>query len=177
MKIANDVRWLASDPRSGIGELHIPENEPGSSIMPGKVNPTQCEALTMLCCQVMGNDVTIGIGSAAGNFELNVYKPIIAHNFLQSVRLLTDGMDSFEAHCVRGIEADERRISELVGRSLMLVTALVPGIGYDKAAEIAKLAHRDTVSLREAALSSGYVTPEEFDQWVQPAAMVRARDR
>jgi fumarate hydratase class II len=139
MKIANDIRWLASGPRSGLGEISIPENEPGSSIMPGKVNPTQCEALTMLCCQVMGNDVAIGIAGASGNFELNVFKPLIAHNFLHSIRLLADGMDSFERHCVHGIAANRERIAELMERSLMLVTALAPHIGYDKAAEIAKL--------------------------------------
>jgi fumarate hydratase class II len=174
MKIANDIRWLASGPRSGFGEISIPENEPGSSIMPGKVNPTQCEALTMLCCQVMANDVAIGIGGASGNFELNVFKPLIAHNFLQSVRLLGDGMTSFEAHCVRGIEANRERIAELLERSLMLVTALVPHIGYDRAAEIAKRAHRDGITLREAAL--GQITEEEFDRWVKPAEMVRSSD-
>ncbi|MCK9381445.1 MAG: class II fumarate hydratase [Sulfuritalea sp.] len=176
MKIANDIRWLASGPRSGLGEISIPENEPGSSIMPGKVNPTQCEALTMLCCQVMGNDVALGIGGASGNFELNVYKPLIAHNFMQSVRLLADGMTSFEAHCARGIEANRERIAELLKRSLMLVTALAPHIGYDRAAEIAKRAHRDGTTLREAALAVGYVTAEEFDLWVKPAAMVHAGD-
>ena len=173
MKIANDIRWLASGPRSGLGEISIPENEPGSSIMPGKVNPTQCEALTMLCCQVMANDVAIGIGGASGNFELNVYKPLIAHNFLQSVRLLADGMASFEAHCARGIEANRERIAELLERSLMLVTALAPHIGYDRAAEIAKRAHREGSILREAALELGYVTAEEFDRWVHPLEMVR----
>jgi len=172
MKIANDIRWLASGPRSGLGEIRIPENEPGSSIMPGKVNPTQCEALTMLCCQVMANDVAVGMGGAAGNFELNVYKPLIAHNALQSVRLLADGMSSFEAHCVRGIEADTARIAELLDRSLMLVTALAPHIGYDRAAEIAKRAHHEGVTLREAALSLGHVTAEQFDAWVKPADMV-----
>ncbi|WP_435628479.1 class II fumarate hydratase [Candidatus Ferrigenium straubiae] len=172
MKIANDVRWLASGPRSGLGEISIPENEPGSSIMPGKVNPTQCEALTMLCCQVLGNDVAISIGGASGNFELNVYKPLIAHNFLQSVRLLADGMLSFEEHCVRGIEANEVRIAELLERSLMLVTALAPHIGYDRAAEIAKRAHRDGTSLKQAALALGYVTEADFDRWVRPADMV-----
>ncbi len=173
MKIANDIRWLASGPRCGLGELSIPENEPGSSIMPGKVNPTQCEALTMLCCQVMGNDVAIGIGAASGNFELNVFKPLIAYNFLQSVRLLADGIGSFEAHCVRGIEANRERIAELLERSLMLVTALVPHIGYERAADIAKQAHQDGTTLREAALASGHVTAEDFDRWVQPGAMVR----
>jgi fumarate hydratase class II len=172
MKIANDVRWLASGPRCGLGELSIPENEPGSSIMPGKVNPTQCEALTMLCVQVMANDVAIGFGGASGNFELNVYKPLLAHNFLQSVRLLGDGMSSFEVHCVRGIRADEARIAELLGRSLMLVTALAPHIGYDRAAAIAKLAHRDGTTLREAALALGHVTGEQFDRWVRPSDMI-----
>jgi len=172
MKIANDIRWLASGPRCGLGEISIPENEPGSSIMPGKVNPTQCEALTMLCCQVMANDVAIGSGGASGNFELNVYKPLIAHNFLQSVRLLADGMSSFEIHCVRGIEANRERIAELLERSLMLVTALAPHIGYDGAAEIAKRAHRDGITLRAAALASGRVTADEFDRWLVPADMV-----
>ena len=166
MKIANDVRWLASGPRCGLGEIAIPENEPGSSIMPGKVNPTQCEALTMLCCQVMGNDVAITVGGASGNFELNVFKPLIAHNFLQSVRLLADGMRSFDEHCAQGIEPREERIGEFLGRSLMLVTALVPHIGYDKAAEIAKRAHRDNIALRDAAVQSGEVTAEDFDRWI-----------
>lgn len=172
MKIANDVRWLASGPRSGIGELAIPENEPGSSIMPGKVNPTQSEALTMLCCQVMGNDVAINIGGASGNFELNVFRPMVAHNFLQSVRLLADGMASFNTHCAVGIEPNVERIAELVSRSLMLVTALNPHIGYDKAAQIAKKAHKEGSSLREAALASGHVTAEQFDAWVKPGDMV-----
>ena len=171
MKIANDIRWLASGPRSGLGELSIPENEPGSSIMPGKVNPTQCEALTMLCCQVMGNDVAISIGGAAGNFELNVFKPLIAHNFLQSLRLLADGMHSFEHHCVQGISANRERISDLMARSLMLVTALVPHIGYDKAAEIAKRASHENTSLKQAALALGYVTAEDYERWVVPASM------
>ena len=173
MKIANDIRWLASGPRSGLGELSIPENEPGSSIMPGKVNPTQCEALTMLCCQVMGNDVAISIGGAAGNFELNVFKPLIAHNFLQSLRLLADGMQSFERHCVQGISANRERISDLMARSLMLVTALVPHIGYDKAAEIAKRASHENTSLKQAALALGYVTAEDYERWVVPASMIR----
>jgi fumarate hydratase, class II len=172
MKIANDVRWLASGPRSGLGELRIPENEPGSSIMPGKVNPTQCEALTMLCCQVMGNDVAVGIAGASGNFELNVFKPLIAHAFLQSVRLLADGMASFDAHCAHGIEPDRARIAELLDRSLMLVTALNPHIGYDRAAAIAKHAHAHGLSLREAAVAVGGVTAEQFDAWVRPEAMV-----
>ncbi|MCP5234554.1 MAG: class II fumarate hydratase [Zoogloeaceae bacterium] len=171
-KIANDLRWLASGPRSGLGEIALPANEPGSSIMPGKVNPTQCEALTMLCAQVFGNDVTIGIAGASGNFELNVYKPVIIHNFLGSVRLLGDGMASFERHCVRGIEARRERITELVSRSLMLVTALTPHIGYDKAAAIAKRAHAEDTSLREAALASGWVSAEDFDHWVVPSDMV-----
>jgi fumarate hydratase class II len=171
MKIANDIRWLASGPRSGLGEITIPENEPGSSIMPGKVNPTQCEALTMLCCQVMGNDVAIGIGGASGNFELNVFKPLIAHNFLQSIRLLADGMASFDRHCVRGITANRQRIGDLMERSLMLVTALVPHIGYDKAAEIAKQANREGTTLKEAALALAYVTAEEYERWVAPEAM------
>ncbi len=172
MKIANDVRWLASGPRSGLGEISIPENEPGSSIMPGKVNPTQCEALVMLCCQVFGNDVAITVGGASGNFELNVFKPLIAHNFSQSVRLLADGMTSFEEYCVRGIEANHGRIAELMERSLMLVTALTPHIGYDRAAEIAKRAHHDGSTLKQAALALGYVTEQDFERWVRPADMV-----
>ena len=175
MKIANDVRWLASGPRSGLGEIRIPENEPGSSIMPGKVNPTQCEALTMLAAQVLGNDVAINIAGASGNFELNVFKPVLIHNFLQSVRLLADGARSFDQHCARGIEPDLARIEELVQRSLMLVTALNPHIGYDKAAKIAKQAHASGSTLREAALGSGWVTGEQFDAWVVPGAMVGAR--
>jgi fumarate hydratase class II len=170
-KIANDVRLLASGPRSGLGELRIPENEPGSSIMPGKVNPTQAEALTMLCAQVMGNDVALGIGGASGHLELNVYKPMMIHAFLQSARLLADGCRSFEEHCARGIEPDEARIADLVHRSLMLVTALSPHIGYDRAAEIAKKAHREGSTLRQAALALGYVTEADFDRWVRPEAM------
>ena len=172
MKIANDVRWLASGPRSGLGEIRIPANEPGSSIMPGKVNPTQTEALTMLCSQVFGNDVALNIGGASGNFELNVFKPLIAHNFLQTVRLLTDGMRSFAVHCVQGIVPDEQRIGELMSRSLMLVTALTPHIGYDRAARIARQAHRDGTTLKEAALASGWVSEADFDQWVRPEDMV-----
>jgi fumarate hydratase class II len=171
-KIANDIRLAASGPRSGLGELAIPENEPGSSIMPGKVNPTQAEALTMACAQVMGNDVAINIGAASGHFELNVFKPMIIHAFLQSVRLLADGSRSFDEHCARGIEANTARISELVERSLMLVTALSPHIGYDRAAEIAKKAHREGSTLREAALALGYVTAEDFDRWVRAEAMI-----
>lgn len=176
MKIANDIRWLASGPRSGLGEISLPENEPGSSIMPGKVNPTQCEALTMLCCQVFGNDVAITIGGASGNFELNVFKPLIAHNFLQSVRLLADGMCSFETFCVRGIEAQRDRIDALMARSLMLATALTPHIGYDRAAEIAKYAHHQGCTLKEAATQLGYVSEREFDQWVQPVQMTHPAD-
>jgi fumarate hydratase, class II len=172
MKIANDIRWLASGPRSGIGELSIPENEPGSSIMPGKVNPTQSEAVTMLCCQVFGNDVAVNFGGASGNFELNVFRPMIAYNFLQSARLLADGMKSFNDHCAVGIEPNRERIAELVDRSLMLVTALNPHIGYDKSAQIAKKAHKEGTSLREAAIATGYVTAEQFDQWVRAGDMV-----
>ena len=172
MKIANDVRWLASGPRSGLDEISIPENEPGSSIMPGKVNPTQSEALTMLCAQVLGNDVAISIGGASGNFELNVFRPMIAHNFQQSVRLLADGMASFNDHCAAGIEPNRQRIDELVQRSLMLVTALNPHIGYDKAAKIAKRAHQEGLSLREAAVASGFLSAEQFDAWVRPQDMV-----
>ena len=172
MKIANDIRWLASGPRCGIGELAIPENEPGSSIMPGKVNPTQAEALTMACCQVFGNDVAINVGGSQGNFELNVYKPLLIHAFLQSARLIADGARSFNDHCAAGIEANRARIEALMHNSLMLVTALNPHIGYDKAAEIAKRAHREGLTLREAALASGYLTAEQFDEWVRPERMV-----
>ncbi len=172
MKIANDVRWLASGPRCGIGEITIPENEPGSSIMPGKVNPTQCEALTMLCCQVMGNDVAINMGGAMGNFELNVFRPMVINNFLQSVRLLADGMDSFNHHCATGIEPNRERINQLLNDSLMLVTALNTHIGYDKAAEIAKKAHKEGLTLKASALKLGYLTESEFDAWVRPQEMV-----
>ena len=171
-KIANDVRWLASGPRCGIGELRIPENEPGSSIMPGKVNPTQCEALTMVCTQVMGNDVAVGVGGMSGHFELNVYKPLIIHNVLHSVRLLADACDSFDTHCARGIEPDRARIKELVDRSLMLVTALAPRLGYDRAAAVAKKAHAEGLTLKEAAVKLGYLTAEEFDREVRPESMV-----
>jgi fumarate hydratase, class II len=171
-KIANDIRWLASGPRSGLGEITLPENEPGSSIMPGKVNPTQCEAVTMLSAQVMGNDAAVNIGGASGNFELNVYRPLIIHNVLQSLRLLADGMTSFEAHCARGIEANRAHIRALVDRSLMLVTALAPHIGYDKAAAIAKKAHHEGTTLREAALALGHVSDADFDAWVRPEKMV-----
>lgn len=172
MKIANDVRWLASGPRCGIGEISIPENEPGSSIMPGKVNPTQCEAMTMLCAQVLGNDVAVNIGGASGNFELNVFRPLVIHNYLQSVRLLADGMSSFNQHCAVGIEPKRDRISQLLNESLMLVTALNPHIGYDKAAEIAKYAHQQGLTLKAAALKLGYLTEQQFDEWVRPADMV-----
>ncbi|MHA1055285.1 class II fumarate hydratase [Enterobacter mori] len=172
MKIANDVRWLASGPRCGIGEISIPENEPGSSIMPGKVNPTQCEAMTMLCCQVIGNDVAVNLGGASGNFELNVYRPMVIHNVLQSIRLLADGMESFNEHCAIGIEPNRERISQLLNESLMLVTALNTHIGYDKAAEIAKKAHKEGLTLKASALALGYLTEAEFDAWVRPEAMV-----
>jgi fumarate hydratase class II len=166
MKIANDVRWLASGPRCGLGELTIPENEPGSSIMPGKVNPTQSEAITMIAVQVMGNDTAIGIAASQGNFELNVFKPVIIHNFLHSVRLLGDGCHAFNDHCAVGIEPNLGKIASYVDDSLMLVTALNPHIGYDKSAQIAKKAHKEKTSLKEAALALGFLTPEEFDQWV-----------
>jgi fumarate hydratase class II len=173
MKIANDIRWMASGPRSGLGEITIPENEPGSSIMPGKVNPTQAEAMTMLCCQVFGNDVAITLGGASGNFELNVFKPMIAHNFLQSARLLADGMRSFDEHCARGIEPNRARIGQLMEQSLMLVTALAPHIGYDPAAQIAKKAQHEGITLRQAALQSGHVTEQQFNEWVVPLDMTR----
>lgn len=171
-KIAHDIRMLASGPRSGIGEIHIPENEPGSSIMPGKVNPTQCEALTMVCAQVMGNDVAITVGGMQGHYELNVFKPLMAANFLQSARLLGDACHSFDEHCAQGIEPNHKRIKELVDNSLMLVTALNTKIGYYKAAEIAQTAHKNGTSLKEEAVRLGYVTPEEFDAWVKPEDMV-----
>ncbi len=171
LKLVNDVRWLASGPRSGIGEIRIPENEPGSSIMPGKVNPTQAEALAMACMQVMGNDVALSIAGASGNFELNVGKPLIAASFLQSGRLLADGMTSFEEHCARGIEPDRTRMAELLARSLMLVTALAPHIGYDRAAQVAKRAHQEGSTLKEAALALGFVNAEDFDRWVRPESM------
>jgi fumarate hydratase, class II len=175
MKIANDVRWLASGPRCGLGEITIPENEPGSSIMPGKVNPTQSEAVTMLCCQVMGNDVAINMGGAMGNFELNVFKPLIAHDFLHSARLIADGADSFREHCVVGIEPNRPRLAQYLRDTLMLVTALNPHIGYDNAAKIAKTAHKSGRSLRETALELGLVTGEQFDAWVKPEEMVGRR--
>ncbi|KKB62468.1 fumarate hydratase [Robbsia andropogonis] len=175
MKITNDIRWLASGPRCGLGELSIPENEPGSSIMPGKVNPTQSEAVTMLCCQVFGNDVAVNFGGASGNFELNVFRPMIAHNVLQSVRLLADGARSFNDNCAVGIEPNRERITTLMNESLMLVTALNPHIGYDKAAQIAKKAHKDGSTLKAAALALGHVTDAQFDEWVKPEEMVGKR--
>jgi fumarate hydratase class II len=172
IKIANDVRWLASGPRCGIGEISIPENEPGSSIMPGKVNPTQCEAMTMVCTQVLGNDVAISIAGASGNFELNVYKPLIAYVLLQSIRVLGDACASFDEHCAAGIEPDRSEIARKLRSSLMLVTALAPHVGYDAAAKIAKRAHADGTTLREAAIALGIVTGEDFDRWVKPEAMI-----
>jgi fumarate hydratase class II len=173
MKIANDVRWTASGPRSGLGEISIPENEPGSSIMPGKVNPTQCEALTMVCARVFGNDVAVNVGGASGNFELNVFRPLVSHAVQQSVRLLADATLSFDEHCARGIEPRRERIAELLERSLMLVTALNPHIGYDRAAEIAKKAHAEGTTLKAAALALGHVTEAQFDAWVRPERMTR----
>jgi len=176
-KIANDLRWLASGPRCGIGELSLPANEPGSSIMPGKVNPTQCEAMTMICVRVMGNDVTVGMAGGSGNFELNVFKPVIAHAVIESIRLLSDGMRSFATHCVEGIEANTERIGELMEQSLMLVTALTPRIGYDAAAAIAKKAYAEGSSLRDAALASGEVSEADYDAWVDPSAMLAPTSR
>jgi fumarate hydratase, class II len=173
MKMANDVRWLASGPRCGIGELRLPENEPGSSIMPGKVNPTQCEALTMVCVQVFGNDASVAFAASQGNFQLNVYKPVIVHNVLESVALLADACRAFDRFCASGLEADESRIADLLARNLMLVTALAPHIGYDHAAAIAKRAHHEGLTLREAALGSNMVTAEQFDTWIDPLAMTR----
>ena len=175
MKIANDVRWLASGPRCGIGEIRIPENEPGSSIMPGKVNPTQSEALTMIAVQVMGNDAAIGFAASQGNFELNVFKPVILYNFMQSARLLADGIRSFNEHCAVGIEPNEAVINRYLNESLMLVTALNPHIGYEKAAQIAKLAHKEGTTLKESALKLGYLTEEEFDRYVNPKEMVKPK--
>ena len=172
MKIANDVRWLASGPRCGLGEISIPENEPGSSIMPGKVNPTQCEAVTMIAVQVMGNDAAVGIAASQGNFELNVFMPVLAYNFLQSVRLLADGMESFRKNCLEGLRADRGRMKELLDRSLMLVTCLTPRIGYEKAAQAALLAHREGLSLREAVLRGQLLTEAEYDALVDPEKMV-----
>jgi len=172
MKVANDIRWLASGPRSGLGELELPENEPGSSIMPGKVNPTQSEAMTMVCTQVFGNDAAVTVAGSQGNFELNVFKPVIIRNVLHSVRILSDASRTFREFCVEGIRPNRERIAELVDRSLMLVTALTPHIGYDKAAEIAKKAHHEDLTLREAAIELGYVTETEYDEWVRPEKMV-----
>ena len=172
MKIANDIRWLGSGPRSGLGELELPENEPGSSIMPGKVNPTQSEAMTMVCCQVIGNDVAVGMAGSQGNFELNVFKPVMIRNFMHSIAILSDASRSFREFCVEGIEANRERIEDLVDRSLMLVTALSPRIGYDKAAEIAKKAHHEGTTLKDAAVELGYLSEAEYDEWVVPADMV-----
>jgi fumarate hydratase class II len=171
MKIANDIRWLGSGPRAGLGELILPENEPGSSIMPGKVNPTQSEAMTMVAIQVLGNDAAIGFAGSQGNFELNVFKPVIIYNFLHSVRLLSDACRSFAEHCIAGMELNAARIEQNVNNSLMLVTALSPKIGYDKSAKIAHTAHHENLSLREATLKLGYLTGEEFDQIVRPEDM------
>ncbi|GAB1347824.1 hypothetical protein MASR1M107_00350 [Ignavibacteriales bacterium] len=175
MKIANDVRWLGSGPRSGIGELSLPENEPGSSIMPGKVNPTQSEAMTMVCAQVFGNDVAVNFGGASGNFELNVFKPVIIYNVLQSVRLIADACESFTDHCVVGIEANTMNIKKHVENSLMLVTSLNPHIGYDNAAKIAKKAHKEHKTLKETALELGLLTEEQFDKIVRPEEMISAK--
>jgi fumarate hydratase class II len=172
MKIANDIRWLASGPRSGIGELSIPENEPGSSIMPGKVNPTQSESMTMVCCQVLGNDVAVSLGGASGNFELNVFRPLVIRNFLHSAKLIAHACENFDQHCAAGIEPNVERIDQLMRDSLMLVTALNPHIGYEKAAAIAKNAHKKGITLKESALALGYVTAKQFDQWVRPEDMV-----
>ena len=172
MKLANDFRLLGSGPRAGLAEIKLPANEPGSSIMPGKVNPTQCEALSMLACQVMGNDVTIGFAASQGHLQLNVYKPVIIHNLLQSIQLLADGCSNFQKHCVAGLEVDAAKMAEHLERGLMLVTALNPHIGYDKSAEIAKKAYAEGLTLREAALALGYLTDEEFDQWVRPENML-----
>jgi fumarate hydratase class II len=171
MKIANDIRWLASGPRAGLGELMLPENEPGSSIMPGKINPTQSEALTMVAVQVFGNDLSVALAGSQGHLQLNVYRPVSLHNVLESTLLLGEGCRSFDEHCARGIEPNERRIKENLDNSLMLVTALNPHIGYEKAAQISLKAYREDMSLRDAALALGYVTPDEFDAWVRPEDM------
>lgn len=175
MKIANDIRWMGSGPRCGIGEISLPENEPGSSIMPGKVNPTQCEAMTMVCAQIMGNDTTINIAGAGGNFELNVYKPVLIFNLLQSIELLADSCESFTTHCVDGIEPNLEVVEDHLKNSLMLVTALNPHIGYDKAAQIAKTAHHDNVTLKEAAVSLGILTEKQFDSFVRPQDMLKPK--
>ncbi|WP_353433381.1 class II fumarate hydratase [Polynucleobacter sp. MWH-UH23A] len=174
MKISTDIRWMASGPRAGLGEIRIPENEPGSSIMPGKVNPTQCEMLAMVCYQVMGNDVTIAMGAASGNFELNAFRPLILHNFLQSIRILSDGMNSFNQYCAKGVEPNLERINDLMNSSLMLATALSPHIGYDKASTIAKTAHEKGVGLRDAAIASGLVSESNFDRWVVPEKLTKS---
>lgn len=176
MKIANDIRFLGSGPRCGLGELSLPENEPGSSIMPGKVNPTQCEAITMVCAQVMGNQVAATVGGSNGHFELNVFKPLIIRNVLQSVTLLGDSCESFNLNCVKGLEANREKINSILNESLMLVTALNPHIGYDKAAKIAKTAHKEGTTLKESALKLGYLTEAEFDKWVVPADMLGPKD-
>jgi fumarate hydratase class II len=172
MKIANDISFLASGPRSGLGEISLPENEPGSSIMPGKVNPTQCEALTMISCQVMGNHLAVTVGGSNGHFELNVFRPMIIANIINSVNLLSDGINSFIDQCLVGIEANRERITQLLEQSLMLVTALNPYIGYDNAAKIAKTAHKEGTSLKDAAISLGLVTSAQFDEWVKPGDMI-----
>jgi len=177
MKIANDLRLLGSGPRAGFAEVKLPANEPGSSIMPGKVNPTQCEALSMLACQVIGNDVTVGFAASQGHLQLNVYKPVIAHNVLESIRLLADGCRNFNTHCVTGMEPDEHKMAEHLEQGLMLVTALNPHIGYDKAAEIAKKAYAENKTLRAAALELGYLTDAQFDEWVRPETMLEAGGR
>jgi fumarate hydratase class II len=171
MKMANDVRWYSSGPRAGIGELRIPENEPGSSIMPGKINPTQAEAITMVVAQVFGNDTTVAFSNTQGHFQLNVYKPVILHNVLESIELLAEASQSFDRYCARGLEPNTERISRNVAESLMLVTALNPHIGYEKSAAIALAAHREGTSLRAAAIASGFLSAEQFDAWIQPAAM------
>ncbi len=176
MKIANDIRWLGSGPRCGIGEITLPANEPGSSIMPGKVNPTQCEAVTMVCTQVMGNDAAIGFAGASGNFELNVYKPVLIYNLLQSIRLMADACDSFTDHCVVGIEANDKNIKENLHNSLMLVTALNPHIGYDNAAKVAKKAYMENTTLKEAVVALGLLSADEFDQFVRPENMIQPRE-
>ncbi len=175
MKIANDIRWLGSGPRSGIGEISLPENEPGSSMMPGKVNPTQCEAMTMVCAQVLGNDVTVNIAGAGGNFELNVFKPVIIYNVLESITLLSDACESLQAHCVAGIKANKMNIEKHLNNSLMLVTALNPRIGYDKAAQVAKKAHKENTTLKQAAITLGFLTAAEFDSIVRPEKMLHAK--
>jgi fumarate hydratase class II len=176
MKIANDVRWLGSGPRCGLGELRLPENEPGSSIMPGKVNPTQCEALAMVCTQIMGNDVAVTLAGSQGNFELNVYKPVMIHNCLESVRLLTDACDSFRENCIEGLELDADRVDSLMHQSLMLVTALNRHIGYDNAAGVAKKAYKEGITLRESCEALGHMSGEEFDAAVIPSKMVGPRE-